>query len=75
MIQLATMDDVPFTKNNVELGFNLSKTFENHLKHLITQFSTGNSVNNHESTDNGGAARPHTHFRLCKNEEFCCDLA
>ena len=27
-----------------ELGFNLSKTFENHLKLLITQFSTCNSV-------------------------------
>ena len=37
---------------NGELGFNLSKTFENHLKHLITQFSTGNSVNNFESTEN-----------------------
>jgi hypothetical protein len=23
-----------------ELGFNLSKTFENHLKQLLTQFST-----------------------------------
>jgi post-segregation antitoxin (ccd killing protein) len=29
-----------------ELGFNLSKTFENHLKQLITQFSNINSVNN-----------------------------
>jgi len=26
-----------------ELGFNLSETFENHLKHLITQFSTVSS--------------------------------
>jgi hypothetical protein len=33
------------------LGFNLSKTFENHLKHLITQFSTASSGNNYESTD------------------------
>ena len=24
----------------MELGFNLSKTFENHLKYLITQFSS-----------------------------------
>ena len=31
------------------LGFNRSKTFENHLKHLITQFSTLNSVNNSDS--------------------------
>jgi hypothetical protein len=35
-----------------ELGFNLSKTFENHLKHLITQFSTCNSLNNAESPEN-----------------------
>ena len=37
-----------------ELGFNLSKTFENHLKHLITQFSTGNSINNFNSTIKNG---------------------
>ena len=36
-----------------ELGFNLSKTFANHLKHLMTQFSTFNSVNNVNSTENG----------------------
>jgi len=35
-----------------ELGFNLSKTFENHLKQLMTQFSTCNSVNNFNSTEN-----------------------
>ena len=35
-----------------ELGFNLSKTFENHLKHLITQFSTCNSVDNANSPEN-----------------------
>jgi predicted ATPase len=28
------------------MGFNLSKTFENHLKQLMTQLSTENSVNN-----------------------------
>jgi post-segregation antitoxin (ccd killing protein) len=32
------------------LGFNLSKTFENHLKHLITQYSTCNLANNVDST-------------------------
>jgi hypothetical protein len=32
------------------LGFNLSKTFENHLKHLITQYSACNSANNVDST-------------------------
>ena len=31
------------------LGFNLSKTFENYLKHLTTQFSTCNSANNSDS--------------------------
>ena len=35
-----------------ELGFNLSITFESHLKHLITQFSTVSSRNNCDSTDN-----------------------
>jgi hypothetical protein len=35
------------------LGFNLSKTFENHLKHLINQFSTCNSVNNVNSPEKG----------------------
>ncbi len=32
------------------LGFNLSKTFENHLKHLITQFSKCNPLNISDST-------------------------
>ena len=34
-----------------ELGLNLSKTFENHLKTLITQFSTFSLRNNYESAD------------------------
>jgi hypothetical protein len=33
------------------LGFNLSRTFENHLKGLINRFSTINSMNNFNSTD------------------------
>jgi hypothetical protein len=32
-----------------ELGFNLSKTFENHLKQLLTQFSNVNAQNNGEN--------------------------
>ena len=44
--------DRELVEKSKELGFNLSKTFENHLKHLITQFSTGNSVNNFESSEN-----------------------
>jgi hypothetical protein len=44
--------DKELVEKSKELGFNLSKTFENHLKHLITQFSTGNSVNNFESQEN-----------------------
>jgi len=35
-----------------ELGFNLSKTFENHLKQLLTQFSSVNSVNNGGNSSN-----------------------
>ena len=34
------------------LGLNLSKTFENHLKHLMTQFSISSSVDNANSTSN-----------------------
>ena len=37
-------------------GFNLSKTFENHLKHLINRFSTVNSVNNQNSTGKSSRA-------------------
>ena len=44
--------DKELVEKSKELGFNLSKTFENHLKHLITQFSTGNSVNNFELSKN-----------------------
>ena len=35
-----------------ELGFNLSRTFENHLKHLITQLSTHQNTLNHHPTQN-----------------------
>jgi post-segregation antitoxin (ccd killing protein) len=34
--------DRELVSKSKELGFNLSKTFENHLKHLITQFLTSN---------------------------------
>jgi hypothetical protein len=42
--------DKELVEKSKALGFNLSKTFENHLKHLITQFSTCNSANNFDST-------------------------
>jgi hypothetical protein len=44
--------DRELVEKSKELGFNLSKTFENHLKHLITQFSTCNSLKNFNSTGN-----------------------
>ena len=44
--------DKELVEKSKELGFNLSKTFENHLKHLIKQLSTVNSVNNFESSEN-----------------------
>ena len=44
--------DKELVEKSKELGFNLSKTFENHLKQLIKQLSTGNSVNNFESSEN-----------------------
>jgi hypothetical protein len=43
--------DKDLVEKSKSLGFNLSKTFENHLKHLITQFSTCNSVNNTNSPE------------------------
>ena len=44
--------DKELVEKSKELGFNLSKTFENHLKHLMTQLSIDNSINNFESIDN-----------------------
>jgi hypothetical protein len=38
--------DKELVEKTRSLGFNLSKTFENHLKQLLTQFSTVNSANN-----------------------------
>ena len=46
--------DKELVEKSKELGFNLSKTFENHLKHLITQFSHDNSMNNSISTSKIG---------------------
>jgi hypothetical protein len=43
--------DKELVEKSRESGFNLSKTFENHLKLLINRFSTVNSVNNFNSTD------------------------
>ena len=43
---------VRLVEKSKELGFNISKTFENHLKHLMTQFLTSNSINNFESSAN-----------------------
>ena len=45
--------DKDLVEKSKELGFNLSKTFENHLIHLMTQFSAVNSVNNFELSENG----------------------
>lgn len=42
--------DQELVEKSRELGFNLSKIFENHLKHLINRFSTVNSVNNFNLT-------------------------
>jgi hypothetical protein len=42
--------DQELVEKTRNLGFNLSKTFENHMKHLTTQFSSVNSLNNYDST-------------------------
>jgi hypothetical protein len=41
--------DKELVEKSKDLGFNLSKTFENHLKQLITQFSQCNSANTSDS--------------------------
>jgi len=46
--------DKDLVEKSKELGFNLSKTFENHLKHLMIQFSAENSLNNFNSSKNKG---------------------
>jgi post-segregation antitoxin (ccd killing protein) len=43
--------DKELAEKTRELGFNLSKTFENHLKQLLTQLSTVSTQNNFKSTD------------------------
>jgi hypothetical protein len=42
--------DKELVEKSKSLGFNLSKTFENHLKHLIMQFSQCNTASNFIST-------------------------
>ena len=44
--------DKQLVEKSKALGFNLSKTFENHLKHLVMQFSTVSLQNNLESAKN-----------------------
>ena len=41
--------DKELVEKSRELGFNLSKTVENHLKQLINGLSTFNSLNNDNS--------------------------
>lgn len=57
--------DKDLVAKSKSLGFNLSKTFENHLKHIITQFSTCNSLNNFGSINNNVEwwARPDSNQR------------
>jgi integrase len=46
--------DKDLVAKSKSLGFNLSKTFENHLKQLITRFSQCNLVNTSDSTSKNG---------------------
>ena len=41
--------DEELVEKSKELGFNLSKTFKNHLKHLTTQFSQSKQLNIEDS--------------------------
>jgi post-segregation antitoxin (ccd killing protein) len=49
--------DEELVKKSRECGFNLSKTFENHLERLSTQFSEVNPLNNRESMNNEHSER------------------
>ncbi len=49
-IETSVYIDKDFVEKSRNLGLNLSKTFENHLKRLIMQFSTVDQVNNYESS-------------------------
>jgi post-segregation antitoxin (ccd killing protein) len=49
--KLVLYKDRELVEKTRNLGFNLSKTFENHLKQLLTQFSTVNSMNNTGNND------------------------
>jgi hypothetical protein len=44
--------DRELVKESKELGFNLSRTFENHLKQFISQRSNNQSTHNGVSTEN-----------------------
>jgi post-segregation antitoxin (ccd killing protein) len=52
--------DAELVEKTKELGFNVSKTFENHLKQLITQFSNINTQNNGEKTVTGSPGEVRT---------------
>ena len=42
--------DSELVEKTRDLGFNLSKTFETHMKQLLTHYSVLNTDNNSEST-------------------------
>jgi len=43
--------DQELVEKSRELGFDLSKTFENHLKQFLKHFSAVNSANNSDNND------------------------
>jgi len=56
--------DKDLVEKSKELGLNLSKTLENHLKHLIIQLSICNSLKNFNSPENKNEMD--TYFQNCK---------
>jgi len=46
--------DKELIRKSKEIGFNLSKTFENHLKYLLKQFPQCKSIKNLDSTSKNG---------------------
>jgi hypothetical protein len=64
------MDDVLVSKSK-ELGFNLSKTFENHLKHLINNYSTFYTQNNYNLEVKGSPGEIRTPVEGSKGLHDC----
>ena len=64
--------DQELVEKSRELGFNLSKAFENHLKDLLTQFphvNSSNNIGNNEGFKEVGPANQVVVVKLVESEQ------